>query len=65
MRGWLDGAGVRGRGHEGPTSPANSADVVALYGRGWSGLRVATRSACSKAAVYRRLEAAGVARRPQ
>jgi transposase len=37
--------------------------VVALYGRGWSGPRIATRSGCSTATVYRRLEAAGVAGR--
>ena len=37
--------------------------MVALYGRGWSGPRIATRSGCSTATVYRRLETAGVARR--
>ena len=62
VRGWLDGVGVPRRGH-GETSSANSADVVALYGRGWSGPHIATRSGCSTATVYPRLEAAGVARR--
>ncbi len=63
VRAWLDAAGVPRRGHEGRTSPANSAHAVALYARGWSGPRIATRSGCSTATVYRRLEAAGVARR--
>ncbi len=63
VRGWLDAAGVPRRGHQGRTSSANSADMVALYGRGWSGPRIATRFGCSTATVYRRLEAAGVARR--
>ena len=63
VRGWLDGAGVPRRGHQGRTSSADSADVVALYRRGWSGPHIAARSGCSTATVYRRLEAAGVARR--
>ena len=63
VRGSLDGAGVPRRGHEARTSSANSADMVALYSRGWSGPPIATRSCCSTATVYRRLEAAGVARR--
>lgn len=63
VRGWLDGAGVPRRGHERRTSSANSADVVALYNRGWSGPRIATRFGCSTATVYRGLEAAGVVRR--
>jgi hypothetical protein len=38
--------------------------LVALYGAGWSAPAIADYVGCSPSTVHRRLDAAGVARRP-
>jgi DNA-directed RNA polymerase specialized sigma24 family protein len=39
-------------------------ELVALYGAGWSAPAIADLMACSSSTIYRRLAAAGIARRP-
>jgi hypothetical protein len=39
-------------------------ELVALYGAGWSAPAIADHLGCSPSPIYRRLDAAGIARRP-
>jgi hypothetical protein len=59
---WLVSAGVDRRPPDG--GPAARDDAVALYQAGWSAPAIAGRVGCSPSTIYRRLDAAGVARRP-
>jgi transposase len=63
VHGWLTAAGIPR--HPPGTAPALAPgdDVVGLYQAGWSAPAIAEQLGCSAATVYRRLDAAGIARR--
>jgi transposase len=64
VRGWLVAAGIDRR----PSGTAGVAcdgdELVALYRAGWSAPAIADLMGCSSSTIYRRLAAAGIARRP-
>lgn len=62
VRGWLIAGGIERRPLGAPPA-AGHEDPVPLYMAGWSARAIAERLACSPSTVYRRLDAAGVARR--
>lgn len=63
VREWLIAAGIPRRPGGAPTPTVESGRLVELYSQGLSGPEVAARLGCSSATVYRRLAAAGIARR--
>jgi len=64
VRGWLVAAGIDRRVAGGPVAPLDDDVFAARYRQGRSGGELAREFGCSSATVYRRLEAAGVPRRP-
>jgi transposase-like protein len=60
---WLIAARIEPRPPGAPPA-ARDEDPVALYVAGWSAPAIAERLGCSPSTIYRRLDAAGVARRP-
>ena len=64
VHGWLTATGIERR-TPGPTAAVGDGDdPVALYRAGWSAPAIADRVGCSPSTIYRRLEGAGVPRRP-
>jgi transposase len=64
VRGWLVAAGIDRRPGGGDQVDCDGDELVALYGAGWSAPTIADRVGCSPSMIYRRLDAAGIARRP-
>jgi AraC-like DNA-binding protein len=64
VHGWLIAAGVDRRPPGASAVGGDGEDPVALYRAGWSAPVIADRVGCSPSTIYRRLEAAGVYRRP-
>ena len=63
VHGWLVAAGIPRRAAGGSTAPLDDGVLAARYRQGRTGEELAREFGCSSATVYRRLEAAGVARR--
>jgi len=64
VRGWLLAAGIERRPPRTPAPTFNPEEPAKLYGEGWTAPEIARRLGCSPATVYRRLQEAGVTRRP-
>jgi transposase len=64
VHGWLIAAGIDRRPPGAGRVACDGADPVALYQAGWSAPAIADRVGCSPSIIYRRLDVAGVARRP-
>jgi transposase len=63
VRDWLVAAGIARRPSRTPPASGDGHDIVGRYQAGWSGPAIAQHLGCSPATIYRRLDAAGVARR--
>ncbi len=64
VRGWLVAADIDRRPGGVDQVDCDGDEVVALYGAGWSAPAIADHVGCSPSTIYRRLDAAGIARRP-
>jgi transposase len=64
VRGWLVAAGIDRRPSGTARVDCDRDELVALYGAGWSAPAIADLMGCSSSTIYRRLAAAGIARRP-
>jgi AraC-like DNA-binding protein len=64
VRGWLVAADIDRRPGGGDQVDCDGDEVVAMYGAGWSAPAIADHVGCSPSTIYRRLDAAGIARRP-
>lgn len=64
VRGWLLAASIERRPARTPAPTFNPEEPAKLYDEGWTAPEIARRLGCSPATVYRRLQEAGVARRP-
>jgi transposase-like protein len=64
VRGWLVAAGIDRRDGGAGRAECDGDELVALYGDGWSVPAIADLMGCSSSTIYRRLDAAGVERRP-
>jgi transposase len=63
VRDWLVAASIPRRPSPTPPASGDGHDIGGLYQAGWSGPAIAQHLGCSPATIYRRLDAAGVARR--
>ena len=64
MRGWLVAADIDRRPGGGDRVDCDGDELVALHGAGWSAPAIADHMGCSPSTIYRRLDSAGIARRP-
>jgi len=64
VRGWLVAADIDRTPGGVDRVDCDGGELVALYGAGWSAPAIADHVGCSPSTVYRRLDAAGIARRP-
>jgi AraC-like DNA-binding protein len=64
VRDWLVAADIDRRPGGGDQVDCDGDEVVALYAAGWSAPAIADHVGCSPSTIYRRLDAAGIARGP-
>jgi transposase len=64
VRGWLVAVDIDRRPGRVDRVDCDGGELVALYGAGWSAPAIADHVGCSPSTVYRRLDSAGIARRP-
>jgi DNA-binding CsgD family transcriptional regulator len=64
VRGWLVAAGIDRRPSGTTRVDCDGDELAGLYRAGWSAPAIADLMGCSSSTIYRRLAAAGIARRP-